>query len=60
MTKLWSWLVAGALMAPLRRLAFGLLARPRELRSVVEQLGKRTAQTEGTQQAPQGTEQAPQ
>jgi len=53
-------MVAGALMAPLRRLAFGLLARPRELRSVVEQLGKRTAQTEGTQQAPQGTEQAPQ
>jgi large subunit ribosomal protein L10 len=35
-------MVAGALMAPLRRLAFGLMAKPRALVNVVDQLGKRT------------------
>lgn len=36
-------MVAGALMAPLRRLACALLARPRELLSVLEQLRDRAA-----------------
>jgi large subunit ribosomal protein L10 len=44
-------MVAGALMAPLRRLALGLLARPRELVSVLDQLRKRQAEAEGAPQA---------
>jgi large subunit ribosomal protein L10 len=52
-------MVAGAFMAPLRRLAFGLLAKPRELMSVLEQLKKRTAEAEGTEQASQSTPAVP-
>lgn len=44
-------MVAGAFMAPLGRLAFGLLAKPRELMGVLEQLKKRAAEAEGTPQA---------
>jgi large subunit ribosomal protein L10 len=42
--------IAGALLAPLRRLAYALLARPRELANCVDQLRERK---EGAQQTPQ-------
>jgi large subunit ribosomal protein L10 len=42
--------IAGALLAPLRRLAYGLLARPRELLSCVDQLRERK---EAPAEAPQ-------
>jgi len=50
-------MVAGALMAPLRRLAFGLMAKPRELRSVLEQLQKRAAAAESAPPAATPTSQ---
>ena len=40
---------AGALMAPLRRLAAGLLDRPRALLSVLEQMKKQKAEKESTE-----------
>ncbi len=48
-------MVAGALMAPLRRLAFGLMAKPRELRSIVEQLQKKAAEAQAAPPAAPAT-----
>jgi large subunit ribosomal protein L10 len=42
-------MVAGALMAPLRRLAFGLLAKPRALLSLLSQLKDRAEPEETAQ-----------
>jgi len=44
-------MLAGALLAPLRRLAFGLLAKPRAVLSALEQLSHRTEDPENTEKA---------